>query len=667
MNKFLKFCAKYIFIFIAMYAVVVAVRVFALGERFDVDLITDTTTLGFVGLGYACYILYVLLRLGDDKKEGYGGYGDSDPGKIDIDGKKVDQYAKMRWVTDKELATEKKFGFNYYSDLARCKNDGVLIRSELRGNRLLTNMYKPIHTLILGTTGSGKTEGFVIPSINVLSSCASKPSLVITDPKGELLKKTGRKLTESGYEIKVLNLREPQKSTCWNPMDDAYVMFHKAHSLDSEVTTFRGINPADTKFKHISAEYNNEWYGYNGIAYPNKEMLNNDLDGQKQKLISDADNILHGIASTLCPVVNEKDPTWERGAQDFIWGTMYAMLEDSLDKNTGMTREKFNLYNVNKIVTRTDMGDDPYVTTRNYLLMREKTSPVIARVSSAINNAPNTVKNYMGIVNSAVSLFTDMGIAFATSKNEMNFDTFSSKPTALIIIVPDDDMARHPIATMLIGRIYQVLVDQANKRPTQELERHVYFILDEFANLPKINNLSTLITVSRSRGIFFEMVVQSYSQLTTKYGESDANTIKGNCNIQIYIGSEDMNTKKQFSELCGETYGTSVNVSKNKGKDDKSGSSTSTSKNVAKRPLIYPDELGVLPKETAIVKIFGEYPLKIKLNHAYKYPMFTRVPLEEKYAPTRRLNEAEVLYDIGAVVNARRNPPPSSIFDDDKF
>ena len=660
MDKFLKFCAKYIFIFIVMYAVVVAVRVFAIGERFDTGLIIDPTTLGFVGLAYICYILYVLLKF-DDKKSGGG--GDSDPGKIEIDGKKVDQYAKMRWVTEKELMTEKKFGFNYYSDLAHCKKDGVLIRSELKGNRLLTNMYKPIHTLVLGTTGSGKTEGFVIPSINVLSSCASKPSLVITDPKGELLKKTGRKLTESGYEIKVLNLREPQKSTCWNPMDDAFAMFHKAHSLESEVTVFHGINPADTEFKHITAEYNNEWYGYNGIAYPDKEMLNNDIEGQRQKLIADADNILHDIASTLCPVVNEKDPTWERGAQDLIWGTMYAMLEDSLDNTTGMTREKFNLYNVNKIVSYTDMGEDTFATLRNYLLMRDKTSPVIGRVSSAINNAPNTVKNYMGIVYTAMSLFTDLGIAFATSKNEMNFDTFSSKPTALMIIVPDDVVTRHPIATMLIGRIYQILVDQANRRPTQELERHVYFILDEFANLPKINNLSTLITVSRSRGIFFEMVVQSYSQLTTKYGESDASTIKGNCNIQIYIGSEDMNTKKQFSELCGETYGTSVNVSKNKGKDDKSGSSTSTSKNVAKRPLIYPDELGVLPSETAIVKIFGEFPLKVKLNHAYKYPMFTRVPLDEKYAPTRRINEAETLYDISAVVNARRKPTRPSIFD----
>ena len=652
MDALLKMIGKAVGVFVLALVVVVLVRVFALSENFDFSLVYDATTLTIAGLLLLCYVMYVLLNYDKKKPKETS----KNPGKVKtVDGKEVDQYSNMRWVTDNELLHEKKFGFNYFSDLARCKNDGVLIRSELRGNRLLTNMYKPIHTLILGTTGSGKTEGFVIPSINVLSSCASKPSLVITDPKGELYKKTGRKLLESGYEIKMLDLREPQKSTCWNPMDDAYTLFHRAHNLESEVKLFKGVNPADTEYKHIASEYNNEWFGFNGIAYPDKEMLNNDLQGEQKILISRADDILHDIAMALCPVVNEKDPTWERGAQDLIWGVMTAMLEDSLDPNSGMTREKFNLYNVNQICSYVDVGEDPYYTLRNYLMMRDKSSPVISRTTTSVNNATGTTKSYMGIVLTSLSLFSDSGIAFATSKNEMNFDTFTDKPTALIIRVPDDVVTRHPIATMMISRVYKTLVERAEKNPDSKLERNVYFILDEFANLPKINDFANIITVSRGRGIFFEMVVQSYSQLNTKYGDTVAKTIRENCNIQIYIGSDDMTTKEEFSKLCGNMSALKTNKSKTKDKDGKGGGENE-SQEAIQRPLIYPDELSVLPSETAIVKIFKEYPMKVKFNHSYKYPMFTRVPPDEKYAPLRRLNEAEVRYDISQVINKRKKP-----------
>ena len=652
MDWLLKGVGKLLVVVVLILAAVVLVRVFALGETFDVSLITDSTTLSIAGFLCLGYLLYVLLNL--DKKKKKDDSKGKNPGKIKTtSGAVVEQFSNMRWVTEDELLKESKFGFHYYSDLYKAREDGVLIRSELKGNRLLTNMYKPIHTLILGTTGSGKTEGFVIPSINVLSSTASKPSLVITDPKGELYKKTGRKLLSSGYQIKMLDLREPQKSTCWNPMDDAFTLFHRAHNIESEVQVFNGINPADTQFKHIAGEYNNEWYGFNGIAYPNKEMLDNDLLGEQKILISKADDILHDIAMALCPVVNEKDPTWERGAQDLIWGVMTAMLEDSLLEGTTMTRERFNLYNVNQICSYVDIGDDPYSTLKQYLLDRDKSSPVIGRVTTSVNNAPGTTKSYMGIVLTSLSLFSDSGIAFATSVNEMNFDTFTDTPTALIIRVPDDVVTRHPIATMMISRVYKTLVERAEKNKDSKLDRNVYFILDEFANLPKINDFANIITVSRGRGIFFEMVVQSYSQLNTKYGDTVAKTIRENCNIQIYIGSDDMTTKEEFSKLCGNMSGEKENVSESKDKKGEGGGK-SVSKEAVQRPLIYPDELSVLPSETAIVKIFKEYPMKVKFNHSYKYPMFTRVPPDEKYVPLKRLDEAETRYDIGEVINKRR-------------
>ncbi|MGN1227747.1 MAG: TraG/TraD/VirD4 family protein, partial [Christensenellales bacterium] len=197
--------------------------------------------------------------------------------------------------------------------------------------------------------------------------------------------------------------------------------------------------------------------------------------------------------------------------------------------------------------------------------------------------------------------------------------------------------------------LYQILIEKANETVKLELPRNVYFILDEFANLPKVNNFTELITVGRSRRIFFSLIVQSFSQLDGKYGESDAKTIRGNCNIQIYIGSDDQKTKEEFSKLCGDI---SIEIDKKSESKDKKGESSGVniSKDVVTRPLIYPDELGHVEKEHAIVKIFNEYPMKVALSHSWRCKMFTMQPLKEEYVASKSCDYEAMRYDI-----ARRN------------
>ena len=145
--------------------------------------------------------------------------------------------------------------------------------------------------------------------------------------------------------------------------------------------------------------------------------------------------------------------------------------------------------------------------TDEYFLGRDKFSKVLQLVTTAINNAPTTTKSYMGIVSARLGIFNDSGMCFATSCNEMNFDGFGDKPTALFIIIPDEKESRHGIATMMISQLYKKLVDLANNYAESKLPRRVYFLLDEFANLPKIEKIDTMITVSRSRNIFFSLVI----------------------------------------------------------------------------------------------------------------------------------------------------------------
>lgn len=627
---------------------------------FNIASIGDPFVLMFCALVLGSGLIYALNKGGGSKDK-------SGVGAKDKKGKSVDQFFDSRWVTEKELRTDKKYMFNTWASIRNSK-DGILIRSEVVGNNLSINAYKPIHALVLGTTGVGKTERFIIPTIQIMSSTKTKPNFVISDPKGELFLKNRNKLIDEGYEVKVLNLREPFASVRWNPLDNAYQKYHEAHDLKKYVKTYRNVNPADMGLKIISNEYNNIWYEFRGVAYPNQVMLETDLEAKKTELIDIAENELREIANILCPIENKQgDTTWERGAQEFIYGIMLAMLEDSLVPELGMTREKFNFYNLHRIANFKDNDpDNPYKTLRQYFMGRSKFSKVLGMVSTAINNAPTTTRSYMGIVSSKLGLFNDTGMCYATSCNEMDFESFVQKPTAFFIIIPDEKEARHGIATMCISQLYQKLVELANRFKDIALPRTTYFLLDEFANLPKINKIDNMITVSRSRNIFFVLVLQSYSQLNAKYGDDVAETLKGNCPIKVFIGTDDAKTCKEFSELCGNITINTTSTSESKQKED---TNKSTTVNMSSRPLIYPDELGHLSNQLnktdyMIVKNLGEFPIKQKTTYAWATPMFNCKKYEAPYAISKSLREEEVAYDIADRNKKVLRPKSFSLNDD---
>lgn len=630
------------------------------GEKQLLLLIRSEYTILPVVLGGGLYFIYFLNKLGDGDKN------KAKPGAKTKEGKEISQYFDSRWVTEKELKTEKKFMYCNWNTVGS-SGDGILLRSELKNGNLDINMYKPIHAMIIGTTGTGKTQKYIEPSIQILSSTKTKPSFVIADPKGEIYEKHSHKLKSEGYDVKVFNLRQPYASTRWNPLDNAYMMYHKAHHLYDDVKTHVGVNPADLKLKIIAKEYENQWYEYDGVAYPSKESLDMDLASKKAELIDLSENELREIATILCPIENKNDSSWDRGAQEFVYGTMMAMLEDSLIPELGMTRERFNFYNLARIANFKDPDpDNPYKTLRQYYLGRDSFSKVLQLVTTAINNAPTTTKSYMGIVSARLGLFNDSGMCFATSCNEMNFDTFADKPTALFIIIPDEKESRHGIATMMISQLYKKLVDLANNYPESKLPRAVYFLLDEFANLPKIEKIDTMITVSRSRNVFFSLVIQSFSQLNAKYGDDVAATLKGNCPIKIFIGTDDAKTCEEFSKLCGDITLETTSTSESRQKDEKGkeNPNKTTSLSTTSRPLIYPDELGHLGNKDGtgeiIIKILNEFPIRINSTMAWATPMFDHTKASNDYVPSRSLDEASVSYSIANRNNFIFKPKPAA-------
>ncbi len=562
-------------------------------------------------------------------------------------GAKISQHYNARFITEDELAKNPKFMPTTFKDLPKLKKTGTFISSLYKNGQLHVNMYPEMHELIVGTTGSGKTTFALEPAIRCYAHSAEKPCMVITDPKGELYNNHAIQLKKEGYRLITLDLRNPYSSSRWNPMDNAFVQYTRAHNLEKEVEVYKGCHPSATKYKPIAKEYGNEWYGFNGIAYPNKEQLKVEIQSVSQTLINDAENELREVACAVLPVENKNDPSWEQGAQDFVYSIMLAMLEDSLNPELGMTREKFNFYNVAKICTTRDANPDNMMgTLKDYIEGRDVLSKVKPLASTVVNNAPNTTRSFLGVMQPKIAIFQDMGVCYATSQSDISFDDFVNQPTVLFIKVPDEKESRHCIATMCIAQIYKKLVEIASNSPGMKLARSVYFLLDEFANLPKIQKFDSMITVSRSRKIFFQIVIQSYSQLDNKYSKESADTIKGNCNIQMFIGTEDQKTREEFSKMCGDVTLKVENTSVNKSEKKDSDTSKTTNTQTVTRPLIEPYELGQLPYDVNIIKIYGQPAIKTHMTQWFKAPVFSQEKMQDEYVPAKYFDENKIRYDI---------------------
>lgn len=591
-------------------------------------------------LGVAVYFLNKMTS------DSYKGEGDMNKAKT-VDGKEVTPYFNARLISLKELRSKPEFNFTYFRDLRRKKDDGIPIRAERIKGQTEVNFLKPIHTLVIGTTGSGKTTMYVEPTIQILTETANKPSLVISDPKGEIYAHESQRLRNLGYDVECVDLRNPLTSSRFNPIERAFDVYQRAYNLIKEVKIAKGSIPKDVK-KILNEKYGEEWYLFNNIAYPNKKLLKQEMDSKKQELINVAYEDIQDIAATLCPL-GGNEPQWSQGAQDFVRALMMAMLEDSLNPELELTKDKFNLYNVSKIAGIRDYGTDNLETLRKYFAGRDETSETVKFANTVIASASVTTKGYLSHVSQGLNMF-DVSTGAMTSSSDIDFSKFADVPTALFIIIPDEKSTKYKLANMIISQLYVFLIERANASPKIKLPRNVYFVLDEFGNLPKIEKFKSYITAGRSRGIYLILVVQDYTQLNSVYGEQDAATIKNNCNIQIYIGTEDAKTREEFSKIAGEytvkMTSKSTSTSSNTGENKNLSRSTSVSERVEHVPLISANELNHLKKYEVVVNAYGQFSMRTiftpyYLNSDYKMP-----PIPDGHIVGRVFDDKKIYYDI---------------------
>lgn len=531
---------------------------------------------------------------------------------------------QAHFQTDEEIL--KNYKTISYNDLPNIEVEGIPVKAEETKKDFNITLAKPAHTLIIGTTGSGKTTTFISPTIQILANTKSKPSMLISDPKGELYALHAKSLLKRGYDVKILDLRNPYCSIRWNPLEKPFEMYQEMLSLDNKVS----VNEEEG------------YYIFENKIYYDKDELNAVIQVKKQELFDEVYEDLNDICSVLCPVKNKSEPIWESGAKNFILAITLAMLEDSENPNNEMTKEKFNFFNIMKIATNTQNDCEDLM---EYFKHRSPISKSVSLSKQVLDASDKTRGSYLSTIFDKLSMFSDMSICSLTSANEIDFAEISTKPTALFLQIPDEKETRHTLAAMVILQAYKALVAKANTYPDLSLPRSVYFLLDEFGNLPQVHKLEQMITVGRSRKIWLALVVQSYAQLAKVYDEKSADIIKSNCNIQIFIGTTDQKTIEEFSKKCGNYSIIQKNVSFSSSNDGV-GSSVS----VKERPLIYPTELAQLNNNqnmgNAIVSIFGYAPIRSKFVPSFKSKYFVLEKTNQLLSAGKYFNEEKVFYDM---------------------
>jgi len=588
--------------------------------NFSFDLLLAKNTLVYAFEFFAISMLMCLFSW-------YKGIG-KNPNKI-IEAKEKDKQVytgleQAHFQTDKEIA--KNYITIDYNKLPNTQIEGIPVKAEETFAGYKVTFAKPAHTLIIGTTGSGKTTTFINPTIQILANTKGKPSMLITDPKGELYVLHAKSLIKRGYQVKVLDLRNPYCSIRWNPLEKPYELYQQMLDIDNQVK------------KNDEEGY----YIFEDKKYYDVNEKNAAVQVKKQELFDEVYEELNDICSVLCPVKSKNDPIWESGAKNFILAICLAMLEDSENPQLEMTKEKFNFYNIMKIATNTQRDCADLI---DYFKKRSPISKCVSLSKQVLDAGEKTRGSYLSTVFDKLALFSDMSICSLTSANEIEFGEIATKPTALFLQIPDEKDTRHTLAAMIILQAYKALVAKANTYADLALPRSVYILADEFGNMPRIHKLEQMITVGRSRRIWLSLVVQSYAQLAKVYDEKTADIIKSNCNIQIFIGTTDLKTIEEFSKKCGNFSIIQRNASFSSGNDNV-GSSVS----IKERPLIYPTELQQLNSPdnmgNAIVNVFGFAPIKSKFTPSYKSKHFVLEKTNQLLSAGKYFNEKVVFYDM---------------------
>lgn len=361
------------------------------------------------------------------------------------------------------------------------------------------------HTLIFGNTGTKKTRNFVIPNVFMLANAGE--SIVITDPKGEIYDAASGYLTVRGYDIQVINLRDMKNGSQWNPLSVPYY-FYKNGMKDRAMEMTADFAAQLTVTIHSDRDV--YWENTSASTLEGFILLLFEYASDESEVT--IENVLR-LSSCVRPFEGKKDPSGisKTDAEKF-WQMMDSLPSDSM--------------------------------------IRTKLASVIS-----LKGVDRTLGSIVGVLNQMLMVFMiNRELLTMMACNDIDMEQAGMKSMAIFLIIPNEKKTFHFLASVFVKQFYEMLIYKAQQQPGHTLPVRVNFILDEFANLTQIKDMSSMISAARSRNIRFTLVIQSKAQMNSLYGEAEAETIKSNCATWIVLPCRELSLLREISELCGYAY-----------------------------------------------------------------------------------------------------------------
>lgn len=404
-----------------------------------------------------------------------------------------------------------------------------------------TMVYPMSQSLLIGSTGTGKTTVLVHNIIDYSLELPKdqRPSLCVTDLKGDIYPQFRDRLKKAGYTVLLFDMKHCFQSAQYNPLSDIYDTYQEARKIQQLLDG--GMHD----------------HRFGDKVYPSTEEARAAAQVERLRLLERVDDMLQEKATILVPDGSDpKNASWVRGARNCALAILHTMLRDSEKEQCQMTRENFTIANVCRIAFHTQNECHDLITW----LRRADDIPV---VSSALGScydirAQITRDGYISSLNTELGKFSSLSVnALTATSHAMDWQAIAGgqKPHAIFIHTDDRRPVTNQVCAMLINDLLHTLSEAAEKSPGGALSRDFMFLCDEFANMPKLPSLVGGITTLRSKRIWIMMAVQSLRQLDMVYGEDEREIILDNCDLTFYLGCNHDDTKEFFSKCMGSKAG----------------------------------------------------------------------------------------------------------------
>ena len=296
------------------------------------------------------------------------------------------------------------------------------------------------------------------------------------------------------------------------------------------------------------------------------------------------------------------------------------------------------------------MEQNNFKKFKDYINLKPYGSKSKDALVSILSASENTYKSITAVFGQKMNLFDDINVANVTSSSDFKFSDLGKEPTALYVIVPDEDKTYFTLVTIIVGLLYRDLVKLANSNEKKKLPYEIDFILDEFANCPPLADIEAIVSVARSRGMHFHFFIQSFSQLDNVYGKEVAQIILDNCGL-TYLKTNTQETAEAISKRLGKKTIESNSVRQSMSLMNYNGD---RSTNLIGRDLMTPEEVKQLHYKTIIFPIIG-FPIFRDTILYNKFSCYKSGMIERKVNPLKDLsNTYFVVEDIKHEVKEKR-------------